>query len=405
MKKINRISVVVLAAVSALVCLSSCASAPVGPHPSANGITTSDDGKMRTEMTSAEFIKEMGVGFNLGNTMEAYWSGSDNKTSGCSLIGMNTTSDYETCWGEPLTTQERIDGMKAAGFDTVRIPVYWGNMMADDGTFTISADYFNRVEEIINYCRNNGLYTIINIHHYDEYIIKNFSEDEAVAAVEKLWTQIAERYKEYSDYLIFEGFNENLGTTRESDKYSEAQKFDYVNRMNRTFVDAVRKSGGNNAQRMLIVSGYWTNIDKTTTDKFIVPTDTVKDRIMVSVHYVDNAMYWTNKIGTQQWLDYAKAQCELLKKAFTEKGIQVVLGETTSIYGRERFGAEPLYKESSECLKIILDMLTDYGFTPILWDAGSNFYSRTGCKIKSETDAAVIAEIAEKINPAPKTAE
>lgn len=357
---------------------------------SKNGILTVDDGVMREDMTSADYIKEMGIGINLGNTMESYWQDNANKTSGSQRISGNIPLSYEVCWGAVATTQEIVHGMKVDGFGNFRIPVYWGNMMDDNGEFTINDSYFDRVEEIINYARLEGLYVVINIHHYDEFIVKNYSEDEAVEIVSKLWEQIAERYSEYSDYLIFEGYNENLGTVRESDDYTEAQKFNYVNRMNKAFVDTVRASGGNNATRMLIVSGYWTNIDLTTNDKFILPEDIVQDRMMVSVHYVDNAMYWTNKIGGQEWLDYAKAQCELLKKAFTDKGIPVYVGETTSIYEEKRFAKDAIYSDTSECLEIMLDMIKEYGFIPVLWDTNDNFYSRSKYEIKNPNDKEVI---------------
>lgn len=356
-----------------------------------------DDGVMRKEMTSAEYASEMGLGINLGNTMEAYWSNDQNKNSGSAVIGDNTISNYETCWGAIKTTQEIIDGMKNAGFNTVRVPVYWGNSMANDGTFTISDAMFDRVEEIVDYCRKADLYVVINIHHYDEFIVKNYSEEDAVKITGTLWKQIAKHFKNYSDYLIFEGFNENLGTVRESDNYTDDQKFDYVNKMNQAFVDAVRSTGGNNKTRMLIASGYWTNIDLTTDARFHIPEDKTADRIMVSVHYVDNAMYWTNNIGGQKWLDYSKAQCELLKKAFTDKGIQVFVGECTSIYDAERFASNAIYTDSTECLEIMYDMMLDYGFIPVLWDVNNNFYSRTKYEIKSESDKALIEKLSKEL--------
>lgn len=356
-----------------------------------------DDGVMRKEMTSAEYVSEMGLGINLGNTMEAYWANDQNRNSGSAVIGDNTISNYETCWGAIKTTQEMINGMKNAGFNTVRVPVYWGNSMTNDGTFTISDAMFDRVEEIVDYCRKADLYVVINIHHYDEFIIKNYSEEDAVKITGTLWKQIAKHFKNYSDYLIFEGFNENLGTVRESDNYTDDQKFDYVNKMNQAFVDAVRSTGGNNKTRMLIASGYWTNIDLTTDARFHIPEDKVNDRIMVSVHYVDNAMYWTNNIGGQKWLDYSKAQCELLKKAFTDKGIQVFVGECTSIYDAERFASNAIYTDSTECLEIMYDMMLDYGFIPVLWDVNNNFYSRTKYEIKSESDKALIEKLSKEL--------
>lgn len=385
MKKINKLLSVMTAAALSVSMLAGCAAKAVGAGY--------DDGKMRKNMTASEYAQDMGIGINLGNTMDAYWQNIQNKTSGAATIGQDTVSNYETCWGAIPTTQEMIDGMKAEGFKTVRIPVYWGNKMADDGTFTISEDIFKRVEELIDYCRKNGLYAVINVHHYDEYIIKNYDKDKALEIFKNLWTQIASRYKDYSDYLIFEGYNENVGTVKEGVTMTDDEIYDYVNALNQTFVDAVRATGGNNKTRLLIASGYWTNIDNTTNERFRMPTDSAKDKLMVSVHYVDNAMYWTNKIGGDEWLDYSKAQCELLKKAFTDKNIPVFIGECTSIYDDERFIAGAAHTDSTECLEIMLNMMMDYGFVPVLWDGNNNFYSRTEYRIKSDSDRELIHKL------------
>ncbi|MBQ8296462.1 MAG: glycoside hydrolase family 5 protein [Ruminococcus sp.] len=356
-----------------------------------------DDGKMRSGMTAMEYAKDMGVGINLGNTMEAYWEDKLNETSGASLIGENTPQDYEKCWGAIVTTQECIDGMRDAGFDTVRVPVYWGNMMDDDGRYKINEEYMKRVREIVDYCRKAELYVVINVHHYDAFLIQNKEKEEVLKATEKIWTQIAEEFKGYSDYLIFEGFNEALGSQPEGADLSEEEIYDYVNDMNQTFVDAVRKTGGNNKNRILIASGYWTNIDNTTKDSFIMPEDSAEDRLMVSVHYIDNVCYWTNQIGGSYWLNYSTDQCELLKEAFTSRNIPVFVGESTSIYDYERMHGSAKDMESSECLETILNMAVDYDFVPVLWDVNDNFYSRTEFKIKSESDQDVIANIAERI--------
>lgn len=347
------------------------------------------------DMTAQEYVSEMGIGENLGNTFESYFSEPKLKDSGSKKIGENKPLDYETCWGAVETTKEVIDGMKEAGFSTVRVPVYWGNMMKNDGQFNIDPDYMARVKQVVDWIIDDDLYCVVNIHHYDEFIIKNKPQDEALAVFKTVWTQIAEEFKDYDHHLIFEGYNENVGTTREEDRYTEDQIYDYVNALNQTFVDAVRATGGNNPKRLLIASGYWTNIDNTTKDKFKMPTDTAENKLMISVHYIDNAMYWTNKIGGQEWKDYSKSQCELLKAAFTDKGIPVFVGETTSIYDGERFLPDADVKTSSECLEYILTMAHDYGFITVLWDVNDNFYSRTEYKIKSETDAAVIKKIAE----------
>ncbi len=356
-----------------------------------------DNGAMREDMTAMEFAQEMGVGLNLGNTLEAYWEDTADRTAGAQTIGENQPSDYETCWGAIVTTEEAIAGMKAAGFNTVRVPVYWGNMMKDDGKFRIDEAYMDRVQEVVEYCRKAGVYTVINMHHYDEHLITTLPKEEVLEAVEIVWEQIAERFQGYSDYLIFEGFNEALGSAPEGVTMSEDETYAYVNDMNRVFVDTVRATGGNNAERMLIVSGYWTNIDNTTKDKFVLPEDSAEDRMMVSVHYIDNSMYWMERIGGTPWMSYSTRQCDLLKEAFTDRGVPVFVGECTSIYDDQYLADDAIYTASSDCLSILLNMAADYGFVPVLWDVHNNFYSRTDCKIKSDTDAAVITQIAQKI--------
>ena len=362
-----------------------------------SGCSKKDKGSMRRELTASQCAQEMGIGINLGNTMEAYWADNSRLSTGASTIGDNTPADYEKCWGAVDTTQACIDGMKAAGFNTVRIPVYWGNMMADDGTYTINQDYMNRVQEIVDYCRNDDLYVVVNIHHYDGFLIEHHTKEETLSAVRTLWKQIAEQFRGYSDHLIFEGFNEALGSVQEGTTLSEDETYAYVNEMNQAFVDTVRSTGGNNANRLLIVSGYWTNIDNTTKDKFVMPQDTVNDKLMVSVHYIDNAIFWQKMCGSPRWEQYSKDQCELLKNRFTAEHIPVFLGECTAIYPPEHCMKNMKYQDSSELLQILLDMAADYSFVPVLWDVNDNFYSRTDCKIKSEADQAVITEVAGRL--------
>lgn len=354
--------------------------------------------------TAQEVAKEMGIGLNLGNTMEAY------NASGCEkityewipVVGSNTPRDYETCWGAVETTQAVIDGIKAEGFNTVRIPVFWGNMMKNDGTYTIDSDYIARVKEVVDYCQNDGLYAVINIHHFDEFIIRRNSTEECSKIFTHLWTQIAEYFKDYPYTVVFEGYNEYLGGNRfnENGELAELSKkdaYEMTNTLNQAFVDAVRATGGNNSERVLIVSGYWTNIDNTTSPEFVMPADTISDRLMVSVHYVDNMMYWINRIGSEEWIKYTDSQIDLLDKAFLSKNIPVFMGETTAGYPASNFDRAAVYKDSSECVEIVLDKLTDKGIVPVIWDVNDGFYSRTEYRIKSDSDREVIRKISEKV--------
>ncbi|MCI7766368.1 MAG: glycoside hydrolase family 5 protein [Oscillospiraceae bacterium] len=353
--------------------------------------------------SAAEVADGMGIGINLGNTMEAY------EASGCErisyewipVVGSNTPKDYETCWGAEETTQEVIDGIKKAGFNTVRIPVFWGNMMKNDGKWDIDPDYIARVREIVDYCVKDDLYVVINIHHFDEFIIRRHTIPECEEIFTHLWAQIADYFKDYPYNVVFEGYNEYLGGNQfnENGKLEEVSKpiaYIMTNKLNQAFVNAVRGTGGNNGDRVLIVSGYWTNIDNTASESFKMPEDTALDRLMVSVHYVDNSMYWMNLIGGSDWKAYIDDQCGKLQRAFSAKNIPVFLGETTSIYPDSNFAGNADTRSSSECLEYVLNKLTDCGFVPVLWDTNDNFYSRTEYKIKNDSDAKVIKRAAKK---------
>lgn len=358
-----------------------------------------------TVLSAQEVAKKMGVGLNLGNTMEAY------NANGCEKatykwipeVGNNTPTDYETLWGAVKTTQEVINGIKAEGFNTVRIPVFWGNMMKNDGKYTINSDYIARVRQIVDYCKKANLYAVINIHHFDEFIIRRNSTAECKTIFTNLWAQIANYFKDYPYTVVFEGFNEYLGGNQfdkdgELTELSKDDGYNMTNTLNQAFVDAVRATGGNNKERVLVVSGYWTNIDNTTSDRFIMPTDTTKDKLMVSVHYVDNSMFWSKRIGGEDWVNYINSQIDLLDKAFISKNIPVFMGETAVNYPAENFDSNATYTTSPKCVELVLNKLADKGIVPVIWDVNDNFYSRTEFKIKNADDRSVIKKLAEKLS-------
>lgn len=369
-----------------------------------NSGTAASGAKVWTEPPTAQQVAEdMRLGLNLGNTMEAYEATDCEKITfeWIPEVGENTPSDYEQCWGAEITTQEIIDGIKNSGFNTVRIPVFWGNMMKNDGNWDIDPDYIARVKEIVDYCQNANLYAVINIHHFDEFIIRRNTVEDCERIFTHLWTQIAEYFKDYPMTVIFEGYNEYLGGNQfnsngELKELPKVLGYRMTNKLNQAFVDAVRATGGNNAERVLIASGYWTNIDLTTSDSFVIPTDTVPNRLMVSVHYVDNSCYWSHSIGGKSWEDYIVDQCEKLKTAFTDKGIPVFLGETTAFYPSENFAADAATKDSSKCLEHVLGKLGEYGFVPVIWDTPDDFYSRTEYKLTRESDSKVIEKMNKK---------
>lgn len=349
-------------------------------HLSANGIETWDSGYMREELTSLELVKLMGNGINLGNTMEAYGRTAYGTTA--------SVSSYETYWGQPVTTPEMISAMKNAGFDSLRIPIAWTNAINfESGDYTIREEYLNRVEEIINYALNEDMYVVINDHWDGSWwgMFGSASEETRQKAMDlyiSMWTQIAERYKEYSDYLIFESANEELGSrlndvdiAADSGTLSEQECYELTNIINQTFVDTIRGTGGNNAQRFLLIAGYNTDIQKTCDSRFVMPTDTAQNKLMVSVHYYTPWGYCGNSSlsvwGTKRNYGEQNTLLEMMSK-FTEQGYGVIIGEYAVAL-----------RDDGSVKDNICDFLSNflyncdlYGYCPMLWDC-SNLFIRT----------------------------
>lgn len=345
-----------------------------------------DNGVMREGLTALEATRLMGNGINLGNTLEAC----DNNVG----IKTNTPLSYETHWGQPKTTQAMIDGMKAAGFDTIRIPVAWMTNATHlyEGDYTIDADYMDRVEEVVRYARKAGMYVIIN-DHWDGGWYGMFGSESAetralaMEAYKGMWQQIAERFRDYSDYLIFESANEELGGRFDENSplycsdsvvtyLTDDERYALTNEINQTFVDVVRATGGNNATRFLLIAGYSTDIDKTCDDRFQMPKDTVDSKLMVSVHYYDPWSYCgaSSAASATKWgkvSDYEYMDQQLAKMTkFTEAGYGVVIGE---------YGALPcsdgLKDNALAYHTAFLDACTKYNLTNCLWDC-SGLYKR-----------------------------
>ena len=345
-----------------------------------------DNGVMREGLTALEATRLMGNGINLGNTLEAC----DNNVG----IKTNTPLSYETHWGQPKTTQAMIDGMKAAGFDTIRIPVAWMTNATHlyEGDYTIDADYMDRVEEVVRYARKAGMYVIIN-DHWDGGWYGMFGSESAetralaMEAYKGMWQQIAERFRDYSDYLIFESANEELGGRFDENSplycsdsvvtyLNDDERYALTNEINQTFVDVVRATGGNNATRFLLIAGYSTDINQTCDDRFQMPKDTADSKLMVSVHYYDPWSYCgaSSAVSATKWgkvSDYEYMDQQLAKMTkFTEAGYGVVIGE---------YGALPcsdgLKDNTLAYHTAFLDACTKYNLTNCLWDC-SGLYKR-----------------------------
>ena len=350
------------------------------------------------DLNQSQIVEAMGPGWNLGNQLESV---TDNVPE-------------ETNWGNPVITEKLIQSVKAAGFKSIRIPVSYFAKIDDDKDYTIDNKWLDRVQEVVNYCIKNDLYAVINIHG-DGYntidggwlLCNGKNQTEIKKKYKKVWKQIAERFKNYDEHLLFESMNEEFDGS-----YSEPNKEYYqnINDYNQIFVDTVRKTGDNNTKRWLIIPGWNTNIDYTAGDYgFKLPTDQYRDksidkeeqRIMISVHYYspwdfcggENGVItqWGNeaddpsKTSTTCDETYMKNQLNLMKTTFADKGYPVFIGEYGSI-DKTSYDSENEYYRAYFARKLC-QLSRKNGCIPMYWDNGYNgvhgfgLFDRTTCEV------------------------
>ena len=327
-----------------------------------------------TPVTSQMVFDAMGPGWNMGNHMDAI----NNGVSG------------ETVWGNPKCTQATMDGVKAAGFKAVRICTTWEGHIGPAPAYRIEDKWLDRVAEIVGYAERAGLVAIVNTHHDETYwqdiskCINNAANHEKVKdEVFALWTQIAERFKDKGEWLVFESFNEiqdgGWGWSEAFRKNPGAQ-YKILNEWNQTFVDAVRATGGENATRWLGIPGYACNPGFTIAG-LVLPTDyTSANRLMVAVHDYDPYDYTLKDPLIRQWGHTAAADKRLsgdnekavvdvfdnLKAAYLDQGIPVYLGEM----GCSRHAAEDLPYQRYY-MEYFCKAAADHLLPMYLWDNGA----------------------------------
>lgn len=307
-----RKAIAALLAASMLTCMSGCGKTNASSDASANGNegapTVNREGQIT--LAASEIVKQMKVGWNLGNTLDA--------TGGEGLTA-------ETSWGNPVTTKEMIDEVKEAGFNVLRVPVSWGTHVDDD--FNIDTAWLDRVQEVVDYGIDNDMFVILNTHHEEWYMPKKSEVDNDLKHIEKLWTQIAERFKNYSDKLLFEGVNEPRlrGTNVEWTGNKESREI--VNRYAETFIKAVRATGGNNAERSLFITPYAASSMTANLKALKVPENA--GNIIVSVHAYLPYDFALNTQGTVFYENDGSIDKLMsdIKAVFLDNGIPVVITE------------------------------------------------------------------------------
>ncbi|UII33037.1 cellulase family glycosylhydrolase [Fulvivirga ulvae] len=366
-----------------------------------------DNTDMR-DLTSVQLTELMGVGWNVGNSLEAISNNGGGELSG-----------NETSWGNPVVTKTLIDSVKAAGFNTIRIPVSWSHMFDDPATYKISYEWKLRVEEVVNYALDNDMFVMINIH-WDGGWMDHTTYDQQDAINERIgimWKQIAKFFRNYDDRLLFAGTNEvhedgnfNEPTT----EYAEVQ-----NSFNQTFVNTVRATGGRNTYRHIIVQTYVTNISYGV-DHMVIPTDDTDDRLMVEVHFYDPyelALQETDQVslwgvansgsaahagwGDEAWVD---EQFGKMKTNFVDNGYGVILGEFGSILKTNPINSN--YEEHVASRNYYLNYVTSAalsnGMVPVYWDNGHTgnygyglFNRNSGVTVHADAVEAIVSALGE----------
>ena len=283
--------------------------------------------------SSMDFVGQINAGWNLGNSLDvdADWGG-------------------ETGWGNPRVTPELIDAVAERGFDLIRIPVTWAGSIGAAPDYTIDSRWISRVKQIVDYAVANDMYIIVNLHHdggtgshgwlnFDK--IEDWGDEQQVQSVldkfTKVWTQIANYFKDYDEHLIFEGFNE----VRDGDNwggYDEA--WEMIDRLNQAFVDAVRATGGNNAQRYLMMNTYAASAGMFDIRNFTIPNDPA-NHLIGSVHYYAPGSFAgppsmsgsanATTYDTEEFDTMLRTLITELKSKFIDNGVPVIIGEMGSV--------------------------------------------------------------------------
>ena len=308
---------------------------PAAPLAKADEITIPElhlSPKEIPESDAMQMMTQMGIGWNLGNTLDAFQEG----------WKAANEMDIEAAWCGCYTTKAMIHAVKAAGFSTIRIPVSWHDHVSGEA-FAISERWLNRVQEIVDWAMEENLYAIVNTHHdiSHQFIYPSEADYERSARyIENVWAQIADRFRDYDEHLIFEGMNEpRLKDTAYEWNFNSGapeckEAVDCINRLNQLFVDTVRASGGKNADRYLMVPSYSASVGTALSGEFKLPEDSAHQKIIVSVHAYTPYNFALENGGVASFDLKSSAQksqiasfMQSLYDTFIRAGVPVVIGE------------------------------------------------------------------------------
>lgn len=339
-----------------------CSSLAADPDGDGRGTQNGAACQMRTGF---DIAADMGSGWNLGNTMDAYGD-------------LSSPLADETYWGNPKTTKATIDAVKKAGFNTMRLPVSWDDHVSAD--WTIDAQWMNRVEEIANYALANNMYVIVNIHHNNGWEAPTTAnEANAAAILTRLWTQIANRFSKYDHHVIFETMNEpRVAVNGVDDWTGKPEYYAVVNRLNEAALKAIRATGGANASRLVMLPGYVAGPHEAMVDALVLPKD---KNIAVSTHAYSPYSFALDQKGTTIFNGQAEldAMFERLNRKFIQNGTPVIMGEWAST------DKNNLSERVKHALYFVRGA-RKIGIPTVWWDNGNMNYSATSNDIMGIID-------------------
>lgn len=357
--------------VLALILCLICAMSVIGPV-AAEEITVPELTLSPQEIPDNEalaFTRQMKAGWNLGNTFDA---------NNCTWL--TNKLDYESAWCGVKTTEKLIAAVQDAGFNTIRIPVSWHDHV--DADFIIDEAWLNRVAEVVSWAYDRGMFVIVNIHH-DCIPGYYYPSSEYMETSEKymrtIWRQLAEKFADYDEHLIFEGINEprlSQDSAREWNwTSSDAKCRDAMNcicELNQVFVDTVRAAGGNNAERYLMVPSYDASPSYAYDVSFTLPEDTADNKIIVSVHAYTPYNFALANPGTSRFdLNSTSQKSEIasfmkyMQLKFINKGIPVVIGEYGAMTKKDNL------QDRVDWTAWYVDSASIRGIPCVWWDNGA----------------------------------
>ena len=276
---------------------------------------------MSENINSWDFVRNLKFGWNLGNTLDAV---SQSKPA--------SPTEQETAWRNPVTTESMAKLLKDTGFGIIRVPVTWFAHVGESPDFSIEPAWMGRVNEVVDYGISNGLYVILNLHHENWHFPSYANYSNAEMRLTKIWEQIAERFKDYDERLIFEAMNEpRMNKTEFEWTGGTPESRDVVNKLGSAFVAVIRNSGGNNPHRHLMLPTYAASVEEIAMKDLVLPDD---KNIIVSVHAYTPYQFALSEESITLWSADNPSDTKgiddvlgRIDKYFLSKNIPVIIGE------------------------------------------------------------------------------